>query len=166
MEDPQMSWTCSRRVVGLLALTLLTILVADAGPALGQAKKSESVVKATATADKPDTDGKQTVTITLDIEKPWHLYANPVGNEDLASVQTVVTVSSKVKPESVKVDYPAGKQHTDKDGKYNVYEGKVTIKAQVKRAKGDSGPLEVNIKLQACDNRSCLFPSTVKVPVP
>src|SRR5262249_15018127 len=129
-------------------------------------KKSEAVVKATATADKPDADGKQTVTINLDIDKNWHLYANPVGNDELTSVQTVVTVGSKVKPEDVKIDYPPGKLHKDKDGSYNIYEGKVAIKAHVKRAKGDSGPLEVNIKLQACDDRSCLFPSTVKVVVP
>ena len=161
-----MSWTSSRCVLGLFGLALMAILVANAGPVFAQAKKSEAVVKATAAADKPDADGKQTVTITLDIEKPWHLYANPVGNEDLASAQTVVTVGSKVKPEDVKIEYPPGKLHKDKDGEYKIYEGKVAIKAHVKRAKGDSGPLEVNIKLQACDDRSCLFPSTVKVVVP
>jgi hypothetical protein len=133
---------------------------------LAQAKKSEAVVKATATADKPDADGKQTVTVTLDIEKPWHLYANPVNNDELDNAKTVVTVNAKVKPEAVKVDYPAGKVHADKDGKYDIYEGKVTIKAHVKRAKGDSSPLEVSIKLQACDKSRCLFPSTIKVAVP
>ncbi len=46
-------------------------------------KTSADVVKATATADKPDADGKQTVTITLNIEKPWHLYANPVEVKEL-----------------------------------------------------------------------------------
>jgi DsbC/DsbD-like thiol-disulfide interchange protein len=161
-----MNLSRSRFVAGLLALALVALVAAGAGTALAQGKKSESVVKATATADKPDADGKQTVTITLDIEKPWHLYANPVENEDLTSVQTVVTVGSKVKPEEVKVAYPAGQLHTDKDGKYRIYEGKVTIKAHVKRAKGDTGPLEVNVKLQACDAKSCLFPSTVKVNVP
>jgi DsbC/DsbD-like thiol-disulfide interchange protein len=147
-------------------LAPLMLLAANARPVLAQGKKSEAVVKAAAMADKPDADGKQTVTITLDIDKPWHLYANPVENEDLASVQTVVTVGSKVKPEEVQIEYPPGKLHVDKDGKYKIYEGKVAIKARVRRAKGDTGPLEVNIKLQACDNRSCLFPSTVKVLVP
>ena len=57
---------CTAAVVvswpGCLALTV--------GSALAQAKKSDSVVKATATADKPDAQGKQTVTITLEIKKP------------------------------------------------------------------------------------------------
>lgn len=151
-------------VVGPLALAASFLLVA--GAALAQAKKSESVVKASATADKPDADGKQTVTITLDIEKPWHLYANPVGNEEVENVQTVVTVASKVKPQEVKIEYPPGKVHKDPLGDYKIYEGKITIKAHVKRAKSDTGALEVNVKLQACNDKSCLFPSTLKINVP
>ncbi|MHB1425637.1 MAG: protein-disulfide reductase DsbD domain-containing protein [Gemmataceae bacterium] len=149
-------------VAGVLALTLLALLLGDAGPVLAQAKKSDSVVKVEAEADKPNADGKQTVTITLDIETPWHIYANPVGNEDLGSVQTVVSVVSKAKLEDVKVTYPDGKVQGEKDEKYKVYEGKVTIKAQLKRASGDNSPLEVTIKLQACNDKSCLLPATIK----
>jgi DsbC/DsbD-like thiol-disulfide interchange protein len=161
-----MSWTRSRSVIGLLALTLLAILLANTGPVLAQARKSDSVVKAEAKADKPDADGKQTVTITLDIEKPWHLYANPVENEDMVSGQTDVTIASRVKPEEVKIEYPPGKLFKDKLGNYKIYEGKIAIKARVKRAKGDTGPLEVRIKLQACDAKSCLIPSIAKLSVP
>jgi DsbC/DsbD-like thiol-disulfide interchange protein len=166
MEDFPMTLARSRCVVGLLALALPALFVANARPVLAQAKKSDAVVKTTATADKPDADGKQTVTITLDIEKPWHLYANPPGNEDVENAQTVITVTSKTKPENVKVEYPPGKLHKDPLGDFKIYEGKVVIKAHVKRAKGDSGPLEVSIKMQACSDKTCLIPSTVKVPVP
>lgn len=160
-----MRLTRVRRVAGPLMLASLALALA-AGTVLAQAKKSDSVVKATATASKLGDDGKQTVTITLDIEKPWHLYANPVENEDVANAQTVVTVASKAKLASVKIAYPAGKLKKDKLGDYKIYEGKVTIKAEIRRAKGDTGPLEVSIKLQACDAKSCLFPSTVKLNVP
>ena len=51
-------------------------------------------------------------------------------------------------------------------GKYNTYEDKVTIKATVKRAKGDTSPLDVSIKLQACDEKMCLLPATIKLTVP
>ena len=51
-------------------------------------------------------------------------------------------------------------------GKYRVYEGKVTIKAAVRRAKGDTSPLEVSVKLQACDDKQCLLPATIKRTVP
>lgn len=154
---------CSLYLAGGI-FAALALLSGNAGRAFPQVKKSDSVVKASAKADKLDAEGKQTVTITLDIEKPWHLYANPVTNEDLASAQTEVTISAKKKPESVKIDYPAGKVIVDAAvGNYKVYEGKVTIKARVKRAKGDTSPLEVSIKLQSCDDKRCLLPATVKI---
>src|SRR5262245_49240700 len=70
--------------------------------------KSDSEVKITASATKPDGDGKQMITITMIHNKDWHTYANPVGNEDLASNQTKVTITAKQKPTSVKIDYPPG----------------------------------------------------------
>lgn len=159
--------TSTRWMVGMAALTLLALLLGEDGTALAQAKKSDAVVKVEAKADdKPDANGKQSVTITLDIEKGWHIYANPVENEDLANVQTSIAIASKAKLEDVKVMYPAGKPYGDKEEKHKIYEGKVTIKAQVKRAGGDSGPLEVTVKLQACNNNTCLFPVTIKKDVP
>jgi hypothetical protein len=149
-------------------VALLALLADGAGStAHAQGKKSDAVVKVKATADKPDADGKQTVTITLDIDKRWHLYANPVGNDEFTNAQTTVTVSAGAKPEDVKIDYPAGTVLKDATlGDFKIYEGQVTIKAQVRRARGDTGPLEVSVKLQACDKGSCLLPATVKVTVP
>jgi DsbC/DsbD-like thiol-disulfide interchange protein len=131
-------------------------------------KNSESVVKLTAKADKPDADGKQVVTITMNVDKDWHTYANPPGLEDLENSQTVVEISAKTKPESVKIDYPKGKMRKDEVvGDYRIYEGKVEIKATVQRAKGDAGPLEVKVKFQACSDvtKTCLLPATVKMTV-
>src|SRR5262245_4417707 len=116
----------------LFAATLLT---AATPIALAQGTKSDSKVKVTATADKPDNDGKQVVNLVLQIEKGWHVYANPVGNKDLEASQTVVSVTAKNKPE-VQITYPEGVLIPDKVvGDYKVYEDKVTIKATVKRAK-------------------------------
>lgn len=150
----------------LLALAA-GIALAAALPALGQATGSDSVVKAKATADKPGGDGKQVVTITLEVDPKYHLYANPVGNADLESSQTTVTVTGKARPESVKVDYPAGELVKDKVvGDYKIYKGKVTIKATVQRAANDTEPLEVSVKFGACNKRGvCLLPATVKVPL-
>jgi DsbC/DsbD-like thiol-disulfide interchange protein len=162
----QMGRTSTRCVLGALALALPAVLVCDTGPALAQAKKSDSVIKVDVKADKPGADGKQTITITLDIDKSWHVYANPVENEDLTNAQTVVSVTSKGKLESVKVEYPAGKPQGEMGEKYKIYEGKVAIKAQVKRAGGDNSPLEVTIKLQACNDKTCLVPAVIKKEVP
>jgi hypothetical protein len=102
----------------------------------------------------------------MTIDQPWHLYANPVGLEDLADAQTTVTVSAKTKPEQVKIEYPPGKEMKDTVvGNYKVWEDKVIIKAHVRRAKDDSGPLELTVKFQACNDKTCLLPATIKVPV-
>jgi uncharacterized protein YyaL (SSP411 family) len=136
-------------------------------PAGGAPKRSEAVVKVTATADKPSADGKQTVTVTLAIDKDWHTYANPVGNSDLESARTTVTVDGKAKPRGVKVEYPKGKKVKDPlVGDYQVYEGNIEIKAVVERAAGDTGPLDVTVKLQACNDKMCLPPATVKLTAP
>jgi hypothetical protein len=151
------------RRVAMLAVLMAGVVV-SAAPVLAQGKKSDSVVKAKATADKP-VDGKQLVKITLEIDKDYYLYANPVGNPDMLESQVTVTVTGEKKLESVKIEYPPGKVAKDVTGEYKKYTGKVTIKATVQRAKGDTGPLTVAIKLIACSDRACLFPATVKVPV-
>jgi hypothetical protein len=161
MPIMDLSHVCRRGLVAGVVLVLAAGAV--------QAKKSDEVVKATASADKPDAQGRQTVTLNLTIEEPWHLYANPVDNEQLDSVATTVKVSADVKPASIKVDYPEGKVEKDKMlGDYRIYEGKATIKVHVQRASGDTSPLEISIKLQACStkNKQCLLPGTVKLTVP
>src|SRR5438876_602600 len=56
--------------------------------------KSDEEVKVAVAASKLDDAGKQVVTLTLTINKGWHIYANPVGNEDLAPAATLVKLVS------------------------------------------------------------------------
>ncbi|MSQ97050.1 MAG: hypothetical protein EXR98_21190 [Gemmataceae bacterium] len=134
---------------------------ADAG-----GTKSESKVKAKVETSKIDTKETQTVTITLDIVKGWHLYANPVNHEFLEGAETKVKITSKAKLKGVRVMYPAGKVHIDKKEKYDIYEGVVKIQAVVQRNNGDTNPLEIVIDVQACDSSVCLQPSKLKLMVP
>jgi hypothetical protein len=129
------------------------------------AKKSENVVKIRATADKPDANGQQVVTLTITIDEGWHLYANPVP-KDFPGIPVTVQVNAKTKPKEVKVEYPKGKPVKDEvAGDHEVYEGTITIKAKVSRQPDDTSPLEVSVKVQACNQAQCLLPGTVKVPV-
>ena len=133
----------------------------------GASKKSDLHVKVTATGEKPDAQGKQVINLMMQIDKGWHIYANPVKNESQDSVQTTVAVSAKVKPLGLNVVYPPGQLVKDKDfGDYMAYTDQVAIKAVVQRAQGDTGPLELNVRFQACSENSCLPPATVKVAVP
>jgi hypothetical protein len=143
----------------------------DPDPA--QAKpKPEDLVKIAArlSPEKPGTDGKQTVLLTLDIAKGWHTYANPSGNESLLPT-TVQVAGQKAKLEEVKVEYPPGTELKEPmiEQPIRVYEGKTTIKVHLRRplvdGKPDTGPLEVAIRYQVCSDSRCLLPKTVKLVV-
>jgi len=133
-------------------------------PAAG--KKATDRVKVSAAATKPDQSGKQVVTVTMVIDKGWHVYANPVGNPKYPLNATVVSLNAKVKPSKVNVAYPPGKLLEDKDeGKFQIYEGKVTIRAVVQRANGDVGPLDVSVRFYACNANNCFPEANVKLTV-
>jgi hypothetical protein len=147
-------------VAGLFAIAGLSALALAQG-----AKKSESVVRAKVTAGKPDADGKQVLTVTLIMDKDWHTYANPVP-KDFPGEPTVVVVS-KAKADDVAVEYPKGRIVKDSMiGDYYVYDDTVDIKITVKRPKDSPPPLELQVKVQACSDKQCLLPSTLKLNVP
>src|SRR5436309_704727 len=95
-------------------------------------RTSKDHVNITIKADEP-IDGKRVVHLTLDIAKGWYMMANPVGNAEMTSEQTSVRFSSRGKPVSAKVDYPAATRVVKNDvvGDFAIYEGTITIKATV-----------------------------------
>src|SRR5262245_37556151 len=149
--------------LSLFRIAVFAVLLLGLAAGVAPAQKSDSVVKVAAKLSKSDTEGDQTVTITVDVDKPYHLYANPVGNPALKAAQTTVRFSTKL-AEEPKIEYPEGKLVKDDTvGNYKTYEGTLKITAKVRRVKGDSSPLNLSIKLQACDKNSCLLPATVKL---
>jgi DsbC/DsbD-like thiol-disulfide interchange protein len=156
-----------KEIIASLVMTVLLIGLGTEVPrSAGQepkARRSDSVVKVSAQADKPDAEGKQLVIVTLKVDDNWHTYANTLP-KDFPGVPTSVKVNAKSKLEEVKVDYPEGK--LIKEGDYKGYEGTVLIKITFRRTRGDTGPLEVSVTFQSCTKTSCLFPATVKLNVP
>jgi hypothetical protein len=152
----------------LAASLLLAALVLALGPT-ADAGKGKTVTKVTAKTTKPDAEGRQIVTVVLDIEKPWYAYANPVGNKEFDQAQTSVKITSpSSKLVDVKITYPPGKEKSDKDfGTFRIYpDGKVTITGLIQRTKGDTGPLDVTVKFMTCHPKGqCLPPETVKLTV-
>jgi hypothetical protein len=163
-----------------LAAALLLFLDGDP-PALGggklpdkkedkkdDIKRSDSVVKLTATAAKPDKDGKVIVTVTLEVDKGWHIYANPVGNDQIAGNETVTTLYRDDKDIKATAEYPKGELDKDSPiGDYYIYRGKQTIKLTLPTDTTASG-LELRVKLNACKdgkNGLCLPPATAKLKV-
>jgi len=140
--------------LGLMAMT----------SALCSQDEETKVVKATVKVTPSKMEGTQDLTLTLDIATPFHIYANPVGLEDLENVQTSIMVGGKTPHKSVKANFPKGKLVKDKlVGDHYIYEGKIVIPVKVVRAEGDKGPLDITIKYQACDEKRCLAPSSIKI---
>jgi DsbC/DsbD-like thiol-disulfide interchange protein len=139
------------------------------------AGKSDTKVKATATATKPDKDGNQTVTVTIDIDRGWYIYANPVGDDDFANNRTNIAVMANGKVAAT-VKYPVGKSKTEVIGKethkYQIYQDRVSIPAEVRRAAGDAGALAIIVEVNACrigaDGKTaeCLEKGTIRLTVP
>ena len=152
------------RLVGTIVVAGTLVLVGTHNEAVRAQGKSDDEVKITFVS-KLD-QGKQTITLTLKVNEGWHIYANPVGNDDLAAAATTVKVA-KAKPKDVKIAYPAGKENKDKVlGKYHTYEGEVKIPVTVERAAGDTEPLEVSVRFMACSKEGmCKLPATVKLTV-
>jgi DsbC/DsbD-like thiol-disulfide interchange protein len=129
----------------------------------GGAKTTDKVVIVTAKAEKAAADGTQKVTVTVKIDKDYHIYANPIGNPDLESAKTLLTFTGA---EAVSIEYPKGKTIVDKVvGDYNTYEKEITITAKIKRKAGATGDVEASVKCQACTDKSCLPAATIKVKV-
>jgi uncharacterized protein YyaL (SSP411 family) len=108
------------------------------------------------------------VTLSLTIQEGWHLYANPTGVETLHP--TTVTLPAGQKATLAEVRYPAGTPLATPgvDEKAAVYEGEVKVTARVKLdAQIQPGPLKLEFKIgyQACNDRACLAPATLTVPL-
>jgi uncharacterized protein YyaL (SSP411 family) len=127
---------------------------------------TEDVVKiAVAKAESPG--GKMMLTIAITIAQPWHIYANPTGNEMLAGAATAVTIRANGKIVPAEIVYPEGEKESHKSvGDYLIYEKSVTIKATLPDKV--EGPLEVSARVQACtkgDKGVCLARTTLKTTV-
>jgi DsbC/DsbD-like thiol-disulfide interchange protein len=154
------------RAVAMLMGVAVTFAVAALLHAQPGAK-SGSVVKVTAKLEHP-APGKDVVVVHFDVQKPWHIYANPVGNADFASSQTSIKVLAKGAKGDLKqsVDYPAGKVFVLLGEKLNIYDGSFDIRATVEREAGATGALEAVVRISACDDKSCLLPEAIRIPLP
>lgn len=149
----------------LLATFLASAILA--GATYAQGSDSSKVVKLEISKDPSSTADEKTILVTLSVEPGYHIYANPVVNPDLSSVQTSVSVKVEGKSIPIKVDYPDGKLVKDAVvGDYATYEGTVKIKFRVMVPKNEKSQPEVVVKYQACSKKSCLAPAmaTLKLP--
>lgn len=103
----------------------------------------------TAKAGKIDSDGKQLIEVSLQMDDEWSIFGNPIGSEDFEWAQTVLKVSSEKPLTEVRVVYPKGEIIKDKVvGDYMIYKGKIFLHATITRSKDEVGPVDLGVLVQ------------------
>lgn len=126
-------------------------------------------VKVSAHRKKPEADGKQVVTLKMQIAKGCYIFANPVEREELNGGQTVVVVDG-IESNRVEIRYPAGRRIKNAEiGSYSIYEGDVEIPVILQRGAEDSEAIQIRVRFQAMHASGagpCYHPKTVKFRLP
>ncbi|WP_161602217.1 DUF255 domain-containing protein [Tautonia marina] len=108
------------------------------------------------------------IRVTLTIDEKYHLNANPAGAPNL--VPTLITLPDDSPVRLLDVSYPPGEPLTlaGQDAPISVYSGSITAVVRLSipdATEADSLDLTLSIRYQACDDRSCLAPASISLPV-
>ena len=137
-------------------------------------KKKPKHVKARAylSVDKLPAGKQVRMVLVVDIEKGWHINANP-SNPDFLEA-TKLAIKSKYGTKLAKIKYPKPKK-TKVDGfdePFHIYEGKVIIHGLLEippNANVKTEEFQITLDYQACNDNRCLKPTKVtlagKVPI-
>lgn len=138
----------------LLATLALTALVASV--ALAQS------VSSSAKAGKAKS-GKVPVTVTIEIPSGYHIYGPKVGTIGISTAIKVKGTDFKIGA----INYPKTKTMDVGGEKFGVYESKVSVPITLTPTKKLKGKQKVHLLVtsQACNDRTCLPPSTVDLVV-
>lgn len=116
--------------------------------------------------DKLERGGKCPVAIELTIAKEWHINANPANPDFMIPTEIKITSPQKVKMTRVK--YPAHEllEVEGQEEPSHVYGNKVIIYTllEIDAAEAaEKAELEVEIKFQACNSKTCEPPDVIKL---
>lgn len=130
-------------------------------------KKDERIrAQAYLSVDKIPAGSTCQVIVVVNVEKGWHINANPPSPAFVIPVK--LNYKSKNNVELIDVKYPPGKPF-DLDGAavpILVYDGEVQLRGTVQipaEAGGLTEDMEINVTYQACHERGCLPPKTIKL---
>ena len=131
-----------------------------------------SVVVASVGPIGPTSTGREVdAVISVTIQEGWHIYANPTKIPELKPTTLKLASASEGAATLADVMYPAGESKilgSTGAEKVPLYEGTVKIKARIRvaaDAKPGSKPLKFELSYQACNDRLCLAPARLEIPV-
>ncbi len=113
--------------------------------------------------------GEFEVAVSLTIKAGYHIYANPAGTDDV--IPTTIALAPAAGAALVEARYPGGEAKVlagTGTARVNVLEGGARVGARIRVAlDARAGPLDLvlKVRVQACDDRACLAPATLDVPV-
>jgi DsbC/DsbD-like thiol-disulfide interchange protein len=148
---------------------IFAVVLGLAASSANHAGEREKFVQGSVKASKIDADGKQTVTVTLEIKKGFFIFANPVdyhrrgkAYDDLDDerVNVVVQANKRLKTE---VHYPMPKTRSEGIDSYKYYEGVIAVDVSVQRMAGDQSPLEITIDCRPMARTVCVLPERIKL---
>lgn len=151
----------------ILAWQLIAVLLLSASSAVAQLIPSSKVVAVESSfeADGVHPGSSIRMVVTLDFEKPYH------GQSHTPSLDSLIATELRLTPPDGvsigRIVYPPGEEVTFSfsDKPLSVYEGVVDLVATVaidSSVEPGAYPLEMKLVVQACDDQSCLPPSTIR----
>ena len=99
--------------------------------------------------------------VTIDIEAGYHINANPASDPNLIPTQFLLAEYPELK-----IKYPAAQMFKAPFAPQGiaVYEGRITLHGQLPQ-KSLRQPAAASLRIQACNDKVCLAPATMAVPV-
>ncbi len=113
---------------------------------------------------KPGEDA--VINVTLTMNEPWHIYANKPGSESVIPTELVPTLPAGCAVKSIA--YPDGKLIDAAGEQVMAYSGTVTIALTISTPASlpAGAKAALSVRLQACDENSCLRPTKMNVELP
>lgn len=107
--------------------------------------------------------------VRLQIQKGYHINANPATFSYLIATELNVTPASGVSVDFITYPEALTKTFSFADAPLKVYEGDTTVKAKLKAApSAETGKhnLSAKLRVQACDDQVCYAPGTIDLTIP
>jgi uncharacterized protein YyaL (SSP411 family) len=107
--------------------------------------------------------------VVLEIDRKWHIYANPPSSPEC--IPTALDVTSDVGLHEVSVQYPQPKGYRPEGAHESIAvytdRGRIRVNAKLE-SNARTGPAEIQLALryQACNDERCLAPKTIRFSLP
>jgi uncharacterized protein YyaL (SSP411 family) len=105
------------------------------------------------------------IAMVVNVQKGWHINANPANPDFLEPTRIVVTSKHGTKLTKIRYPKPHKLRMDGIDDEIHVYDGRIEIHGLIEIPKSAAGQKEEEMKItleyQACDSRRCLRPTKV-----